>query len=143
MKTIILAGAMFALLTGCATPPTRTNFANSVTVQKPFDEVWEELVGFFASRNIPLKNIAKDSGVIYAETLSIDSSFANCGKYPLMSPRQSVMSVNVFVQRKNDAQVVSVNTSARQTLVGPYNSVQTVECFSTGALEQSVLNSVR
>jgi hypothetical protein len=143
MKLVVTAGLIALTMAGCVTPPTKSSFTNSRTIQKPFDSVWEDLVGFFASRNIPLKNIAKDSGVIYAETLSIDSSFADCGKYPLMAPQQSVMAVNVFVQRKGDTQIVSVNTSARETLIGPYNSVQTVQCFSTGVLERAVLDSIK
>ena len=140
----LLTIAMFALmLSSCATPPVKSNFDNSTTVSSSYDATWEKIVGFFAFRNIPLKNIAKDSGVIYAESMSFDNEFADCGSFPLMTIQQRIMSVNVFVQRKETSQVVRANTTFREMLVGPYNTMKTVQCQSKGVVEKMVLEAVR
>ncbi|MDE2162351.1 MAG: hypothetical protein KGJ53_04250 [Alphaproteobacteria bacterium] len=139
-KILILAVAF--TLAGCATAPTKTQFSNSRSYPGSYDAVWTQVVHFFATNNIPIKNIAKDSGVIYAEASSFDSNDADCGSNPLMTPQQNVIALNVFVQDKGDHREVSVNATFRQVLVGPYNTVQTVTCLSRGTIEQTIFDSI-
>lgn len=134
--------AMAIALTGCVTAPVKTQFQNSRNYQESYNSVWTQVVHFFASHNIPIKNIAKDSGVIYAEASAFDAGDADCGSFPLMTPQQNIVSLNVFVQDKDDHTVVSVNATFRQFLVGAYNTHETVTCESHGTIEQSILNSI-
>lgn len=140
-KQTLIFGIIFALA-GCVTLPSKTQFSNSRSYSGSYESIWTQVVGFFATKNIPIKNIAKDSGVIYAEASSFDSAYADCGSVPLMIPDLNVVSLNVFVQDKGDHREVSVNATFRQTLRGAYNTVQTVTCESRGVVEQTILDAI-
>src|SRR5690606_16368783 len=73
--------ALFAL-GGCGTnPPKPHQFESTRTYTNvSFDQGWENVVGYFANNSIPIKNIAKDSGVIYAEATAFPSAMADCGE---------------------------------------------------------------
>jgi len=107
----------------------------------PFEDVWEDIVAAFATRNIQVKNIAKDSGVIYAETARFDDSMADCGKPGLFVVQARRANFNVFVTRSGMKPVVSVNTEFTETRRFQDN-VMTVPCNSKGVLEQMILQSI-
>ena len=142
-KTLQIAALAAALLaSGCATLPATYSVNNSRTYEdQTFDQVWEKLVGFFASRNIPIKNIAKDSGVIYAESTSFGNEFADCGTGGLMVPFARRASVNVFVTRSSEHPKVSVNTGF-QEMRRFDASTTTVNCNSKGVIERAVLDAI-
>jgi hypothetical protein len=136
---IVAAGSISA----CAMiPPTTTySYNNSKTVEKSYDLVWEELVGFFAANNIQIKNIAKESGVIYAESARFDDAFADCGDRGSFIITGRQVNFNVFVNRSGKHPVVSVNTDFTQT--GRFESrFQTVQCNSKGVIETRILGAV-
>ena len=137
----LVAVALVSSLAGCATMPASYAVNNSRTYDQSYDAVWEKIVGFFASRNIPIKNIAKDSGVIYAESTSFNDTFADCGKGGLMVPFARRASVNVFVTRSGDKPKVSVNTEFQESRRFDA-SVTTVTCNSKGVIEQAVLDAI-
>jgi hypothetical protein len=131
-----------ALLTACATPPATYSVSNSRSYQRSYDLVWEDIVQFMASRNIQIKNIAKDSGVIYAEASSFGNDVADCGSPGLLHVVGRRAMFNVFVNRSSGAPTVSVNTefSEVRRFDGP---TMTVPCNSRGVLETAILNSIR
>lgn len=137
----VLVASIFAGLAGCATVPSTYTVDNSRTYAADYEIVWEKIVNFFASRNIAIKNIAKDSGVIYAESTSFDDSFADCGTGGLMMPFARRASVNVFVTRSGAQPKVSVNTEFQEMRRFDANT-QTVTCNSKGVLEQAILDAI-
>ena len=141
----IVAGALFACA-GCGSAPQKHEFDKSRTVTQSYDQTWEDIVSFFASRNIQVKNIAKDSGVIYAEEAEVDPTDPDCGKPPaLWRPISNQGRFNVFVKRGEQKQVVSVNAQFAQVLqteIANPPSTQTVSCTSTGMLERQILQSL-
>ena len=137
LATILTA----TVLSGCATPPGTYTVANTKSYQKPYDQVWEELVAHFARRNIQIKNIAKDSGVIYAEAARFDDTVADCGKPGIFQVVGRRANFNVFVTRSAKDPVVSVNSEFTETRRFESN-VQTVQCNSRGILEASILGAV-
>ena len=139
-QSLVFVIAVLAL-TSCASMPASYAFNNSRTYDQSYDAVWEKIVGFFASRNIPIKNIAKDSGVIYAESSSFDDTFADCGKGGLMIPIARRASFNVFVTRSGDEPKVSVNTQFQETRQFD-TTVTTVTCNSKGVIERAVLDAI-
>lgn len=139
-STAILSVALLGLA-GCATMPATYTVSNSRTYNQEYDAVWEKIVQFFASRNIPIKNIAKDSGVIYAENTSFDASYADCGTGGLMVPFAHRASINVFVTRSGEKPTVSVNTQFEEMRRFDANT-QTVRCNSKGVIEQAVLDAI-
>jgi hypothetical protein len=97
------------------------------------------LVAFFASGNIQIKNIAKDSGVIYAEATRFDYTLADCGTPGLFQVSGRRVNFNVFVNRSSST--VAVNTDFMEVR-RLENNVQTVTCNSRGILEGKLLNAV-
>lgn len=132
------------LLAGCATPPPLTHVNNSREFAKSYDSVWEDVVGFFAGRNIAIKSIAKDSGVIYAESAIFDDTVADCG---VLGPWRALgrqASLNVFVARSSSPRLlVSVNSEFIQRRTGPWGSIVDDRCSSTGAIEHAILDSIK
>lgn len=138
LATIVASALVMA---GCATAPGVHTVQNTRTYQMPYDQAWENVVSFFASRNIQIKNIAKDSGVIYAESARFDDSMADCGKPGLFQIVGRKANFNVFVKHAGNGTQVSVNTDFSETRRFE-NNVVTVQCNSYGTLENLVLNSV-
>ena len=130
-----------ALLAGCATAPEKHSFQNSRAYDKGFDEVWEKVVEYFATNNIEIKNIAKDSGVIYAERTSFDNSVADCGSPGLSQVVGRTATFNVFVSDQDGATQVSVNSRFSEVRRFDYNNWN-VECNSRGVLEKTVLDAI-
>ena len=131
-----------ATLVACATAPANYSVNKSRSYDKGYDQVWEDLVSFFASNNIPIKNIAKDSGVIYAESTRFDDSYADCGKPGIMAVVGRKANFNVFVNRSGAKPAVSVNTDF--TEFRRFDTAQTtVQCNSKGIIEARLLDSVR
>lgn len=133
--------AVAIAVSACATPPATYSISNSRSYTKQYDQVWEDLVAFFAKRNVQIKNIAKDSGVIYAEASRFDDSVADCGNPGIFQVVGRRAHFNVFVNRSGKQPVVSVNTEFTEMRRFDSN-VQTVQCNSKGVLEDLVLSSV-
>lgn len=142
-KTIQIAALVMALAaSGCATLPSTYSVDNSRTYDdQTYDQVWEKIVSFFASRNIQIKNIAKESGVIYAESISFGDELADCGTGGLMVPFARRASFNVSVTRSTPHPKVSVNTEF-QEMRRFDASTTTVNCNSKGVIERAVLDAV-
>lgn len=142
-KNGIYAAVLVSILglSGCATAPQKHNVQNSETFNVGYDIAWENVVSYFASHNIQIKNIAKDSGVIYAEAASFDDSVADCGKPGLFAITGRRATFNVFVHKVQNGTQVSVNTEFMEGLAFG-QSRTTRQCTSRGALETTVLNAV-
>lgn len=141
LKSIAAAIAVAAVFSGCATMPATYSVDNSRTYEREFDPLWEGIVQFFASRNIPIKNIAKDSGVIYAEAMTFSDELADCGTPGLMAIESRTATFNVFVNRAEGRPRVSVNTQFQE--VRRFDtSVTTVTCNSRGVIEKAILDSI-
>jgi hypothetical protein len=133
------------LLSGCATPPATYNVVNSRTIHKPYDVVWENLVGYFASRSLPLKTVAKDSGVLYAEINGYTPNLVDCGKISMGFQNGGLASVNVFVARAAGDPMVTVTArfvTFWQSVGSPWQpgGIQT-PCESRGILEAEILDA--
>jgi hypothetical protein len=137
----LLSGLSLLMLLGCATAPATYTFSNSKSYSRPYDQVWEDLVGFFAKNNIQIKNIAKDSGVIYAESTTFSDNSADCGEAGLWRPVSRLANLNVFVARATAEPTVQVNTRFFETRRFD-NSLTTVECNSKGVVERTIIESV-
>lgn len=103
---------------------------------------------FFAERNLSIKTIEKDSGIIYAEPAIFNDNYADCGSfgaYKATDDVEGIVRLNVFVRTTNSGQTkVTVNTSFNDIF---YNDPfiygrKKVECQSTGVLEKEILDFV-
>ena len=128
-------------VTACATPPATYAVKNSRSYQKSYDTVWEDVVSFLATNNLQIKNIAKDSGVIYAEAVRFEDNVADCGEPGILRVVGRRASFNIFINRSGRDPIVSVNTEFNEMRRFDSN-VSTVQCNSKGLLEEKILNSI-
>lgn len=137
--SIVLLG----LLSGCATPPKHYTVEKTRTYNASYEQVWSKLIVFLAQRNIPLKEIAKDSGVLYAESLRFDEGQADCGSAGMLKPIARIARLNVLVQSSGGQQLVSVNINFTETRYNSFDySSHQVECRSKGVVEKEILNAI-
>lgn len=138
---------ILVLVWGCASyqPAVPTNFEREASIDRPFDEVWNKAVDFFANNDIPLKTVQKDSGLIATEYgVALGVTSLDCGKAPLGSfLTDPTANVNVLVREANGAQVrVNVFGSATlavQNMNGSMSPIRKVRCESTGEIEAALI----
>jgi hypothetical protein len=77
---------LLTTLTGCTTisgdynPPKTYSFANTKTVNKPFDAVWDEMVKNLSSDFFVINNIDKNSKIINVSfSTTTPSEYVDCG----------------------------------------------------------------
>lgn len=137
---VISAGA-------CATAPTYTDVQRSRVIDQPFDQTWDNVVEFFATNSIAIRNIDKDSGLLVAEQQYVGyvsptfDAWASCGRPGFPEVTES-RSVNLNVLARPDAQGTRMTVTAvfrQHRTTGEFGS-RTVECQSTGALEQLIFS---
>lgn len=81
---VVVGASMFlsACQTGGYVPPQPRNIDNSVTVSRPYDEVWDSLVRMAAQTFFAIDNFERSSGLM---TLSFGaenaSRFIDCGQF--------------------------------------------------------------
>jgi len=138
----ILISALTLMLTSCSTTPATYNYDKNKSYSRTYDQVWEDVIGFFATRNIQIKTIEKDSVVIYAERNSFDETLADCGQAGIAHVVTRTVTLNVFVTRSENEPKVNVNTRFNETRQFD-RSTWTVECNSKGVIEKAVLESIR
>ena len=147
MKSPICAVLFFGLV-GCVTPPQPHDFANSQTYNSSFDQVWSNLIRYFAENDLNIKTIDKSSGVIYTDQTNfpVPNADMDCGNSGIAPVQSDVGSFNVFVITNADKTVTAtVNSTFQQIRLNTFNSPPTeyaVDCTSTGTLELSILSQL-
>jgi len=142
MSKLLITATIVMALTGCVTPPNVHQIRNDVAFQKSYDFVWERIVYVFARNNIAVKNIAKDSGVIFAERAAFDDSLADCGKPGMFFPISRRVQLNVFVNRSGKDPVVSINTEFIEMRRFMNSPPEPFICTSRGVIENTILNEI-
>ena len=149
MKNLNLKLSVLTLLTlsACATPPQSYTFDNSRTYNQSKDKTWENLMEYFTSRGIPIKNIEKDSGIVYSEQMLSGIKtleYADCGKDDFAPIISSNVEANVFVKDlspKKSKATANINFTATRRL-GNYPPVY-VRCNSKGVAENLILDALQ
>lgn len=116
------------------------------------DEVWPEVINFFAENNLPISTIERDSGLVVSNNLRFSAvefaQYADCGQEALAVESNRTGSVNLFVrERSPDSASVTVNTrfqifrevGTRGSLI--YGAAN-VECVSMGTLENAIIERI-
>src|ERR1035441_3364490 len=142
LKKLVLVAVTVAV-SACASGPGKYALKNSRSYQKPYDQVWEDVVAWFAKNNVAIKTIEKVSGVIYAERASFDDTVADCGKpgLTLLQPVGRRASFNVFVNHASSEPTVTITTQFEEIRAFGANR-STVACVSKGVLENLILSSI-
>ena len=147
MKNIALIAAGAIALTGCATAPLVVPVERSVETTKSKEQVWANLIEFFASNNISIKTIEKDSGIVYAERTFSGAGglreWADCGASMMAPPIRQTMDLNVFVRDAGGSAGpktnITVNARFSETRQSAWdNSIANTDCNSLGVLERRI-----
>lgn len=155
LMLVLLAGAGIGLLAlgGCnrvivsplAVPPYRSQMI------APYDDTWKALVRALMMDNLPLRVVAKDSGVIASDDfVSPIGVYADCGRFgDAVLEGEALIAFTVFVQPGRDGGTeIQVNAKMRTQTYrrGPLGIVTTepvYQCVSTGRWEANLRDTVR
>lgn len=148
----VVAGAAVLLVSACARmyvsplapPPFRAE------IQAPYDAAWGGLVHALAKANIPLRAIARDSGVIASdEFVTPIGLFADCGR--LGDDRiegEALVSFTLFTEDNGPETRLLINSkmrthAARRGSSGKLQPTPVYQCASTGRFEANLLDAVQ
>lgn len=158
----IIALTMTMFLVGCATAPQVFEVKNSRTYAVSKEVIWDRLIRYFATSNIQVKTVERDSGIIYAEKEingnvpvewsvrgRVGDGLADCGKDIMATPAAQSIQFNVYVRDLGAAaSSATVTASFREsyqgmnTLYGYYSPPAPRACNSTGVLEGLILDQL-
>ena len=146
--------AAVALVAGCSGP-----FVSSIAeppyrhvTPAAYDATWKALIRALATENVPLRAVAKDSGVIASDDfVSPIGVHADCGRLGADALEgEALVAFTVFVQPGRDGKTeIQVNANMRTQAYrrvgssGKLKSDRVFPCVSTGRWEANLLDSVR
>lgn len=131
-------------MSGCSnvpwiTPPaTNYDVVKTRSYEKPFDEVWSNILSFSAQNGMLLKNVDKSNGLINAELTGFEDDIADCGKDASMNVTERRGTVNIFVSREKNAVAVTINSDLKESRT-MMTAATTTTCSSKGVLEARIL----
>jgi hypothetical protein len=149
----VAIGLGLLAVTGCSRPfvsplaePPYRNHA-----QASYDATWRALVRALQAENVPLRTVAKDSGVIASDDfVSPIGVYADCGRLgdePIEG--EALVAFTVFVQPSGDSATdIQINHKMRTQAFrrgssGKLKSDPVYQCVSTGRFEANLGDSVR
>ncbi len=134
---------MILFFFACGAPAKKHDIVNYGNFGSDFDAVWSAVIKFFATNNIPIKTIEKDSGIIYAEPQIFPEEWIDCGKpYMLEVFGETEGSFNVFVNEDENDVSVQITTAFSVSVWIGNDFKENRICYSTGAFEKSLLDYV-
>ena len=142
---LALGGCSRAVISPIAPPPYQDEAVAG------YDTTWRALVRALARENVPLRVVAKDSGVISTDDfISPIGVYADCGRIgDLQLEGEAMGSFTLFVQPGRDGvTMIQVNSKARTHAYrrggsGKLKADRVFQCVSTGRWEANLLDSVR
>ena len=151
IASAVVAGVL--ALTGCSRlhvsplqpPPYRAE------IPAGYDATWSALVRALAHQNVPLRAIARDSGVIASdEFVSPINLYADCGQLSGdQLEGEAIVSFTVFAEPNgSSATKIQVNSKMRTQAFrrgksGKLRPAPVYNCASTGRFEANLVESVR
>ena len=138
----LLAGGCAAYISPLQPPPYRDQIA------APYDVTWGALIRALAFDNVPLRVIAKDSGVIASDDIvSPIGVYADCGSKgdkPLEG--ETIVSFTVFARPNGQTTDLQINSKMRTFRLGKPGKLSpnpNYECVSTTRWEPNLVDAVR
>jgi hypothetical protein len=144
LTALLLVGCGGLYVSPLSPPPYRAE------IRAPYDSVWAALVHTLAKGNIPLRAIARDSGVIASdEFVTPIGALADCGR--IGDDRiegEANVSFTIFVEDNGPATRLLVNSkmrtqTARRGSSGALKPTPVYPCASTGRFEANLFESVQ
>jgi hypothetical protein len=125
-------------------PPYRTE------IRASYDTTWAAMVRALAQQNVPLRAIARDSGVIASdEFVTPINLYADCGQVGGdQLEGEAVVSFTLFAEPNGSATRLQVNSKMRtqghrRGTSGKLRPAPVYQCASTGRFEANLLDTIR
>ena len=138
----LLAGGCAAYISPLQPPPYRDRIAAS------YEATWNALIRTLAFDNVPLRVVAKDSGVIASDDIvSPIGVYADCGSLgdkPLEG--ETLVSFTVFVRPNGAVTDLQINSKMRTFRLGKPGKLRAdpnYGCVSTTRWEPNLVDAVR
>jgi hypothetical protein len=119
-------------------------------VPASYDETWRALIRALAAENVPIRALARDSGVIASDDIvSPIGVYADCGRLGAVALEgAAAVTFTMFVQANGGATDVQVNAKMRtqgwrRGDSGRLKSEPVYECSSTGRWEANLMDTLR
>ena len=116
----------------------------------PYDVTWKALIRALAMENVPLRTVAKDSGVIASDDfVSPIGVYADCGRVGSdLVEGEALVSFTLFAEPNGTWTRVQVNSKMRTHMQrkgssGKLRPAPVYQCASTGRFEANLLDAVR
>jgi hypothetical protein len=138
----LLAGGCAAYISPLQPPPYRDQ------VPATYDVTWSALIQALAYDNVPLRAIAKDSGVIASDDIvSPIGVYADCGsKGDTPLEGETIVSFTVFVRPNGKVTDLQINNKMRTFRLGKPGRLKAnpdYACVSTTRWEPNLVDAVR
>lgn len=154
-RPLVLVGTALLAVAGCGHPYVSPILPGPYreTFDTPANTVWQAMIRVFAKENIPLKAIAKDSGVVASDDLPTTIGlFADCGSFGgSRVAGQALVNFTIFVLAVDGSHTqVQINTKMRTELYG-WSAIfgggikprSPLTCSSTGRWEADLMDAIR
>src|SRR5581483_4840826 len=119
-------------------------------IPAPYDVTWRAIVRALAQQNVPLRAIARDSGVIASdEFITPINLYADCGQLGGdQLEGEAIVSFTLFAEPNGKTTRVQVNSKMRtqahrRGTSGKLRPSPVYQCASTGRFEANLLDAVR
>jgi len=125
-------------------PPHRDQITAS------FEATWRALIRALAAENVPLRAVARDSGVIASDDIIAPIGvYADCGRLGAVALEgDAAVAFTMFVQENGGTTDVQVNSKMRtqgwrRGDWGRLKSEPVYQCSSTGRWESNLMDTIR
>jgi len=149
---VVALSAGLAALGGCSRPFVSPIAPPPYRDEAPaaYDATWRALIRALAMENVPLRTVAKDSGVISSDDfVSPIGVYADCGRLGDVSIEgEALVAFTLFVQPNRNVTEIQINPKMqthayRRGGSGSLKTDRVFQCVSTGRWEANLLDSVR
>lgn len=144
LGAVVLGGCARLYVSPLPPPPYRA------VIPAPYDRTWSAVVRALAQQNVPLRAIARDSGVIASdEFITPINLYADCGQLSGdQLEGEAVVSFTLFAEPEGATTRVQLNSKMhthahRRGTSGKLHPTPVYQCASTGRFEANLLDSVR
>lgn len=141
---LLLAGCSGLYVSPLAPPPYQADVAAR------YDATWAALVRALARENVPLRAIARDSGVIASDDfIAPIGVYADCGRVGADRVEgEALVAFTLFAEPNGTWTRVQVNSKMRTHMQrkgssGKLRPTPVYQCASTGRFEANLLDAVR
>lgn len=141
---LALAGCSRLYISPLTPPPFRSE------VPAPYNVTWAAIVRALSRQNVPLRAIARDSGVIASdEFVSPINLYADCGQLSGdQLEGEAIVSFTLFVEPDGQTTRIQMNSKMRtqgyrRGKSGKLRPAPVYQCASTGRFEANLIDAVR